>query len=142
MRSTLGGARRPLSVLNLLTARRRPMDNAIGQSPEVAASELTTPARRWRYAIVLLAALLVSAGQPLAAVLLGDRSIFDLGVVLLIIAVLLLAFEPGLHRRTARILGAAAFVSLCGVHFAPGTFGQGLLIASYLLTGCLFALTL
>lgn len=105
-------------------------------------SEQKTPTRRWRFAVVLLAALLVSAGQPLVSELLGDQSSFDFGVTLLIMAVLLLAFEPGTHRSTARALGVAAFASLCAAKFASGASISALVIVSHLLTACLFALTL
>jgi voltage-gated potassium channel len=118
------------------------MDLAANQSSVAASNERIAAARRWCYAIVLLGALLVSAGQPLVSDLLGERSFFDLGVTLLIMSVLLLAFEPGMHRRAARILGVAAFVSLGVTHLAPPCYGGVLLIASYLLTGSLFALTL
>jgi hypothetical protein len=74
--------------------------------------------------VVLFAALLVSAGQPLVSNLLGEQFSFDLGVSLLMMAVLFLAFETGAHRRAARAFGVEAFASLCAARYTAGSFSS------------------
>jgi voltage-gated potassium channel len=107
-----------------------------------ATAETISRGRRWRFAVVLLAALLVSAGQPLLSEALGDRSTFDVGVTLLIMAVLLMANEPGPLRRAVFGIGLSAFASLWIGHIVDGVGGSIALVVSHALTTCLFGLML
>jgi hypothetical protein len=111
------------------------------REPEKSAG-VTPAGRRWRFGVVLVAALLVSAGQPLLSEVLGERSTFDVGVTLLIMAVLLMAKEPGPLRRAAFGIGLSAFASLWIGHLVSGLAGSVALVASHVLTTCLFALML
>jgi len=94
------------------------MSNAANQPADDSPRAPIAPTRRWRFALVLFASLLVSAGQPFVSELLGDHISFDFGVPLLIMGVLLLAFERGSHRVAARALGVAAFATLGAAKFA------------------------
>ncbi len=118
------------------------MTIAVDQSIDGIPGEPIAPARHWRFVLVLLAAVLVSTGQPLVSDLIDGRMPFDFSVALLIMAALLLTREPGTHRRTARALGVAAFISWCAAWLASDAYGSALLIVFQVLTACLFALTL
>jgi hypothetical protein len=108
-----------------------------------SAAATTMGARgRWRFALVLLAALLVSAGQPILSELYGDRNTFDVGVTILIMAVMLLVTERSEHRRVVLPLGLAGFLGLWGAHGVEGTASSALLVGSHVLAICLFAFAL
>jgi voltage-gated potassium channel len=97
---------------------------------------------RWRFAVVLLASLLLAVAQPLTSGLCDERGSFDVFFSLLIGAVLLLAFEEREHRRTALSLGLAAFLSVWAGHWFGGLAGQMLLVGAYLVAACFFAFAL
>lgn len=97
---------------------------------------------RWRFAIVLLASLLLAVAQPLMSGLLGEQSSFDVFFSLLIVAVLLLVFEEREHRRIAISLGLAAFVGVWASRGLDGPAGRMLLIGAYLLAAGFFAFAL
>ena len=61
---------------------------------------------RWRFAVVLVASLLLAVAQPLTSGLFGDQGSFDIFFSLLIVAVLLLVFEEKEHRRIAILVRA------------------------------------
>jgi voltage-gated potassium channel len=108
-------------------------------------SSPTAPAathHRWRFAVVLLASLLLAVAQPLTAGLLADQSSFDLFFSLLIVAVLLLVFEEKEHRRVAVSLGLAAFLGVWASHALGGAAGRVLLIAAHLAAVCFLAFAL
>jgi hypothetical protein len=98
--------------------------------------------RRWRFAIVLVSSLVLVVGQPIAAGLFDEQGSFDLAVSLLIMAVMLLAFEEREHRRIGMLLGLAAFLGLGTARAVYGAANGALLAASYLLTACFFAFAL
>jgi voltage-gated potassium channel len=101
-----------------------------------------TNGRRWRFAVVLLASILLAVAQPLAAGLFGELASFDVFFSLLIIAVLLSAFETREHRRTAISLGMAALVGVWVSHGLAGPAGRIALVATQLLAVSFFAFTL
>ncbi|HMO83784.1 MAG TPA: potassium channel family protein [Lacipirellulaceae bacterium] len=101
-----------------------------------------TAARRWRFLMVLAAALLVSAGQPLLSERVGDQRLFDASVGLLIAAVLLIVVQPGSPRRAAQIVAIGAIVSLCAANLVPGRNDSVFAVIAHLLTALLFALVL
>ena len=95
-----------------------------------------------RFAIVLVTSLAVAVGQPLAAELLDEQGTFDVAVLLLIMAVMLLAFENRRHRRIGLLLGLAAFSGLAVAHGIDRAASRPFLAASYLLTACFFGFSL
>ena len=97
---------------------------------------------RWRFAVVLLASLLLAVAQPLTSGLFGDRGSFDIFFSLLIGAVLLLVFEEREHRRIALVLGLAAFLGIWLSHGFGGLAGRGLLVGTHLLAVGFFAFAL
>jgi voltage-gated potassium channel len=107
-----------------------------------------TPARsvtirqRWRFAIVLVASLLLAVAQPLLSGLLNEQGSFDFFFSLLIGAVLLMVFEDRDHRKVALSLGAASFLGIWTSHGFSGLTGQLLLIAAHLLGICFFGFAL
>lgn len=102
----------------------------------------TTIRHRWRFAVVLLASLLLSIVQPLTTGLIDERGSFDVFFSLLIVAVLWLVFEQVEHRRTAIPLGVMAFVAIWLGAAVGGPGGRMLLVGAQLLAACLFALAL
>lgn len=88
---------------------------------------------RWRFAVVLLASLLLAVAQPLTGGLFNERDSFDVFFSLLIVAVLLLVFEEKEHRRIAITLGLAAFLAVWVSHALSGWPGRLVLVAAYLL---------
>jgi voltage-gated potassium channel len=98
--------------------------------------------RRWRFAIVLLASLLLAVAQPFTSALLGERGSFDVFFSLLIGAVLVLVFEEREHRRVAISLGLAAFLGVWVSHGLGGWPGRLLLVGAHLLAACFFAFAL
>jgi voltage-gated potassium channel len=111
-----------------------------GQSGPPTASE--TIRHRWRFALVLLASLLLAVAQPLMSGLFSEEGSFDLLFSLLIVAVLLLVFEEKEHRRTAVAFGLAAFVSVWLGQVVSGPAGGLFLIGAYLLAICFLAFAL
>ncbi len=97
---------------------------------------------RWRFAVVLVAALLLAVAQPLTSGLLDDRGSFDVFFSLLIVAVLLLVFEEREHRRIAISLGLAAFLGIWVSHGLGGLASRVLLVGAHLLAACFFAFAL
>ncbi|MCU0873161.1 MAG: potassium channel family protein [Pirellulaceae bacterium] len=108
-------------------------------SPSGAAAALR---HRGRFAVVLVASLLLAVAQPLTSGLLDERGSFDVFFSLLIGAVLLLVFDEKEHRRTAFAFGLAAFLSLWASHGFDGSVGRLLLVAAHLLAACFFAFAL
>ena len=97
---------------------------------------------RWRFAVVLVASLLLAAAQPLTSGLLDEQGSFDVFFSLLIVAVLLLVFEEREHRRIAISLGLAAFLGVWASHALSGSASRLLLVGAHLLAACFFALAL
>ena len=97
---------------------------------------------RWRFAIVLLASLLLAVAQPLMSGLFGDQGSFDIFFSLLIGAVLLLVFEEPEHRRIAILLGLAALLGIWVSHGIGGLAGRVLLVGTHLLAVSFFAFAL
>ena len=97
---------------------------------------------RWRFAVVLLASLLLAVAQPLTSGLFGDQGSFDIFFSLLICAVLLLVFEEREHRRIAISFGLIAFLGIWVGHGFGGLAGRVLLIGTHLIAACLFAFAL
>jgi voltage-gated potassium channel len=97
---------------------------------------------RWRFAVVLVASLLLAVAQPLISGLIDDRGSFDILFSLLIVAVLLLVFEEREHRTIAISLGLTAFLSIWVSHGLSGLAGRMLLIGAHLLAACFFAFAL
>ncbi|MBM4089885.1 MAG: two pore domain potassium channel family protein [Planctomycetes bacterium] len=98
--------------------------------------------RRWRFAVVLAASLLLAVAQPLMSGLLDERGSFDVVFSLLIVAVLLLVFETREHRRTAFAFGLAAFVGIWLSHGFDGSVSRLFLVAAHLFAACFFAFAL
>jgi voltage-gated potassium channel len=98
--------------------------------------------QRWRFAVVLLASLLLAVGQPLMSGWYEERGSFDVFFSLLILAVLLLVFEEKEHRRVAVSLGLAAFVGVWASHGLDGLASRVFLIAAHLAAVCFFAFAL
>jgi hypothetical protein len=98
--------------------------------------------RRWRFAVVLAASLLLSVAQPLTAGLLGEENSFDAFFSLLIVAVLLLVFEEKRHRRMAFSVGVAAFLGVWLGHGLGGPAGQTIVVGAQLLGVCFFGFAL
>jgi hypothetical protein len=97
---------------------------------------------RWRFAVVLLASLLLAVAQPLTSGLFDDRGSFDVFFSLLIVAVLLLVFEDREHRRIAISLGLAAFLGIWVSHGLGGLASRAFLVGAYSLAVCFFAFAL
>lgn len=101
-----------------------------------------TPRHRWRFAVVLVAAVLLAVAQPLLSGLLDDEGSFDVFFSLLIVAVLLLVFEEKEHRRVAISLGLAAFLGIWVGHGVGGSSGLTILVGAHLLAASFFAFAL
>jgi hypothetical protein len=97
---------------------------------------------RWRFAVLLLASLLLAVAQPLTSGLFNEQGSFDVFFSLLIAAVLLLVFEEREHRRVAFSLGLAAFLGVWASQWLGGSLGRLLLIGAYLAAACFFAFAL
>lgn len=110
-----------------------------GRHPQ---SEVETTHRRWRFATVLLASLLLAVAQPLASGLLDEQGSFDVFFSLLIAAVLLLVFDEREHRRVALSLGLAAILAVWASHALGGIAHTMLLVGANLLAACFFTLAL
>lgn len=105
-------------------------------------SEVETTPRRWRFATVLLASLLLAVAQPLASGLLDEQDSFDVFFSLLIAAVLLLVFDEWEHRRVALSLGLAAILAVWSSHALGGMAHTILLVGANLLAACFFTFAL
>jgi voltage-gated potassium channel len=92
---------------------------------------------RYRYAMVLVASLLLVLAQPLLSGLIGEDYSFDALFSLLIAAVLLQVFEEKEQRWIAVSLGLAAFSGLW-VGRAMGEPGGRILVVGSLLTAASF----
>jgi len=97
---------------------------------------------RWRFGVVLAAALLLVVAQPLLAGLFAEQGAFDVFFSLLIVAVLLMVFEERELRRTALSLGLAAFLGIWVGHAVGGSVGRLCLVGAYLLAAGFFAFAL
>jgi voltage-gated potassium channel len=97
---------------------------------------------RWRFAVVLVASLLLAVAQPLTSGMLDDQGSYDVFFSLLVVAVMLLVFEQREHRRIAISLGLAAFLGIWVSHVFGGSAGRVLLIGANLLAACFFAFAL
>jgi len=98
--------------------------------------------QRWRFAVLLLASLLLAVAEPLTSGLVDERGSFDVFFSLLIAAVLLLVFEEKSHRRAACTLGLVAFLGVWAGHGVSGPAGRVLLVGSHLLAACFFVFAL
>jgi hypothetical protein len=98
--------------------------------------------QRWRFAVVLLASLLLAVAQPLLAGLCGEQGSFDVFFSLLIVAVLLLVFDDRQHRKIAVSLGLAAFLGVWVSHAMEGPAGRLFLVAAQLVAAGFFAFAL
>lgn len=94
---------------------------------------------RWRFGVVLAAALLLAVAQPLLAGLLDEQGSFEVFFSVLIIAVLLMVFEERRLRRTAFSISLAALLGIWVGHAIGGSMGRGCLVAAYLLAACFYA---
>jgi hypothetical protein len=108
--------------------------------PPAAAPQTT--GHRWRFAVVLAAALLLAVAQPLTSGLFDEQGSFDVLFSLLIVAVSLLVFEEREHRRIALLLGLAAFLGVWLGHGVGGPVGRLLVVGAYLLAAGFFAFAL
>jgi voltage-gated potassium channel len=97
---------------------------------------------RWRFAVVLVASLLLAVAQPLTKGLIDEEGSFDFFFSILIVAVLGLVFEDGNHRRTAATLGLAALLAIWVSHGLANHLGAWLLVGAYLLAVCFIAFAL
>lgn len=98
--------------------------------------------RRWRFAVVLVASLLLVVAQPLTSGLFDEQGSFDVFSSLLIVAVLLLVFEEKENRRIAVSLGLAAFLSIWVGNALGGTAGRIAIVGAYLIAASFFAFAL
>ncbi len=98
--------------------------------------------RRWRFAIVLAASLLLAVAQPLTSGLFGDEGSFDVSFSLLTGAVMLLVFEERERRIIAISLGLIAIFGIWTGYALGGFPGRVLLVGSHLLAACVFAFAL
>lgn len=108
----------------------------------VGTKAAATLRHRWRFGVVLAAALLLAVGQPLMAGLFDEQGSFDVFFSLLIVAVLLMVFEEPELRRTAFSLGLAAFLGIWVGHAVGGSVGRVCLVSAYLLAAGFFAFAL
>jgi len=108
-------------------------------NPSTAAATIR---HRWRFAVVLMASLLLVVAQPLTSGLFGDQSSFDIFFSLLIGAVLLLVFEEREHRKIAVSFGLVAFLGIWVSHAFGGLAGRMLLVGTHLLAASFFAFVL
>lgn len=97
---------------------------------------------RWRFALVLVATLLLAVAQPLTAGLLNEEGSFDVFFSLLIVAVLLLVFEERQYRRIAISLGLVAFLGVWIGHGVGGQAGRAFLVGAHLVAAGFFAMAL
>lgn len=97
---------------------------------------------RWRFAVVLVASLLVAVAQPLMAELVDEEGSFDVFFSLLIAAVLLLVFEEKGHRRIAFSLGLTAFLGIWVGHGLGAPIGRGVLVGAHLMAACFLVFAL
>lgn len=97
---------------------------------------------RWRLVAVMVAALLLAAGQPLAAGLLDEQGSFDVVFSLLIAAVTLLVFDGREHRRLALTIGGGALACIWTSYGRDGEAGRLLLVAAHVLAAGFFGLAL
>ena len=102
----------------------------------------STIPKRWRFALVLAAGLLLAVAQPLAAGIVGEESSFDVLFSLLMGAVLLLVLEQRELRIAAISLGLASFCGIWGGHALGGAAGRVLVVGSHLLAACVFVFAL
>jgi hypothetical protein len=107
-----------------------------------ASTAAETLRQRWRFGVVLAAALLLAVAQPLMAGLFDEQGSFDVFFSLLIVAVLMMVFEERQLRRTAFSLGLAAFLGIWVGHGVGGAVGRVCLVAAYLLAAGFFAFAL
>ncbi len=112
----------------------------VGKTGSSMGSETT--GHRWRFAVVLLASLLLAVAQPLMSGLFNEEGSFDVLFSVLIVAVLLLVFEEREHRRTAFSLGLAAFLGIWAGHAVAVAAGAVFLVGAHLLAACFFAFAL
>ncbi len=105
-------------------------------------SPAQTVLHRWRFGVVLSAALLLTVAQPMLAVLSEEQGSFEVFFSVLIVAVLLMVFEERDLRRTAFSLGLAAFVGIWVGHAIGGSLGRVCLVGAYLLAAAFFAFAL
>jgi voltage-gated potassium channel len=97
---------------------------------------------RYRFAVVLLASLLLAVAQPLTASLIDERSSFDVFFSLLIAAVLLLVFEEREHRRAAISLGLAGLLGVWASRCFDGVAARVLLVGAHLAAAGFFSFAL
>ena len=98
--------------------------------------------RRWPFAVVLAASLLLAVAQPLMSGLFDERGTFDVFLSLLIVTVLVLVFEQKEHRRVAFSLGWAALASIWASHGFDSHASRLLLVGAHLLGACFFVFAL
>jgi hypothetical protein len=113
----------------------------VSERPAPPATPVST-GHRWRFALVLLASLLLAVAQPLTSGLLAGEGSFDVFFSLLIVAVLLLVFEEREHRRIAVSLGLVAFLGVWASYGSGGLAGRILLVGAHLVAACFFAFAL
>jgi len=89
--------------------------------------------RRWRFAVVLAASLLLAVAQPLFSGLLGDEGSFDVFFSLLIAVVVLLVIENREQRRIAIFLGLIAFLGIWIGHGIDGPASRSVLVEAHLI---------
>lgn len=111
-------------------------------SPQAPVAAAPRSRLRWRFALVLVASLLLAVAQPLVAKMFGDQWSFDAFFAGLIGAVLLLVFEEQRHRAIAVSLGLLAVLGIATGHAIGGPAGMWFLVASHLLAASFFAFAL
>ena len=119
---------------------RLKMVDRVTKKSDLPAAE--PPRHRWRFGVVLAAALLLAVAQPLLAGLFDEQGSFEVFFSVLIVAVLLMVFEERELRRTAFCLGLAAFLGIWVGHAVGGSVGRVCLVGAYLLAACFFAFAL
>jgi voltage-gated potassium channel len=119
-------------------------ERTMGPDPERLASAAAADSiyRRWRFASVLAASLLLAVGQPLTSKLFDEQGSFNVVFSLLIVAVLLLVFEEREHRRIASAFGVTAFLGLWAGDMVSEPASRHVLVATYLVAVCFFAFAL
>jgi hypothetical protein len=98
--------------------------------------------RRWRFATVLVASLLLAVAQPLSSGLLGEQGSFDVFFSLLVAAVLLLVFDEREHRRIAFSLASSAFLGIWLSFALGGAAHTVVFVVANLLAAGFFAFAL